>query len=218
LLAGLHLENNQFLEADGHMAVLLDQQPNAPMVLVRKAKCLRSMAQGDAATVLLNKALAIQPKYPPALLELAQLAYHEARFEEAEQLVRESRERDSADRTALHLLVLCQRALGKTTEADANAKLEIKMDAMLERLRNITTKDLPSTPHDANLHAELGDIFLKIGQYADGERWYRSALSRQPNHLASLVALKDYYMDMGLTRQAEEYRLRWERAKSEGPK
>ena len=66
---------------------------------------------------------------------------------------------------------------------------------------------IASSPKDADLRREIGELFLRNGQTEQGLRWLDSALVIDPRHRATHRVLAEYYTKRGnsaLARQHDE--------------
>jgi hypothetical protein len=52
-------------------------------------------------------------------------------------------------------------------------------------------RQIAADPHNADLCYQAGQIMLRNGQEAEGQRWLASALHEDPSYAATLQALTD---------------------------
>ena len=80
------------------------------------------------------------------------------------------------------------------------------MKERLERLAEISTRQMSARPHDPALHCELGTLLLGLGHRELGERWLLSALKQDGHYRPAHVVLADYYRVKGDAEKAEYHR------------
>jgi tetratricopeptide (TPR) repeat protein len=193
-------------EALPHLEYLSQRRPNNLKIQVYLARCYDRMERLDEAEQILTAILDRQPDYGPALAERGKLALRAGRTSEAEQWLRQAVERGPGDVQAHYQLALCLEMNGKAEEAQqVRAHLEEVEDDM-RRIQDISKEKMQQSPHDPNLHYELGAIALRYGLVESGLRWLHRALKEDPKHVPTHKALMEYYQSIGAFARAAEHR------------
>jgi predicted Zn-dependent protease len=193
-------------EALPHLLYLRREQPDDPVVGVRLAQCLAILDRSPEAERLLDEVIAAHPRHAPALAERGRMAVRQRQEQEAEPWLRRAVELEPSDYESRHQLHLCLVKNGKLDEAREQLQVLKRVEADLRRLQDIMSRDMQRSPHDPELHYELGQIALRAGAYRDALRWFQSALREDANHAPSHRALANYYHRMGNTAQATRHR------------
>jgi tetratricopeptide (TPR) repeat protein len=193
-------------EALPHLEHLSRRRPGHLKIQVYRARCYDRMGHSDEAEQILMAVLARQPDYGPALAERGKLALRAGQSREAEVWLRQAVEREPGDIQAHYQLVLCLEKNGKSEEArQAQARLE-QIEGDMRRIQDIAREKMQQTPHDPNLHYELGVIALRYGLVESGLRWLHRALKEDPHHAPSHKALMEYYQRIHDFGRAAEHR------------
>ena len=150
----------------------------------------------DEAAKHLRAALAIQPEYASALLNLAAVAQTQGDLAEAERLLRRSLELqdDAAAHANLGNLLARQR---RTAEALPQFEAAAKLD-----------------PGDASARHNFGAALLAAGRLAEAESAFRAALAIDPRHIRADFSLGQIHARRGEWREAEA---RWRALLSRQP-
>ncbi len=193
-LAAQYLELVQADKARPHLDWLRRRLPGNAIVDVESARCLDLLGEPEEARRLLDDVLSRQPLLAAALLERGRLALRAQELDDAEHYLRAACKRDPGNYEAHFKLMQCLRSQEKHAEADGalKKKKHAEADAALEmanrvksdgtRLREIATGALALRPRDPALHAEIGEILLRLGHLEQGQRWLESALQIDPRH------------------------------------
>jgi tetratricopeptide (TPR) repeat protein len=206
LLAGLHVDLGQAQEALPHLEWLRWRRPQNALVQTRLARCLDLLGRGEEATPLLDDVLARQPDLAPALLERGKLALRAGDLDMARDLLQKACERDPGSYDACYQLHLCLKQLGRDAEARAALERMNQLQQDILRMRDITRNALFERPNDAALHAELGELCLRVGAPEQAVRWLEGALRLDPNNAAAHRGLARYYQGLGQYGLAERHR------------
>lgn len=196
-------------EALPHLEYLSQSAPiklNKLMVQVYLARALDRLGRSDEAEQILAAVLARQPDYGPALTERGKLALRAGRSDEAEKWLRQAIAQEPGDLLAHYQLFLCLGKNGKAEEAQqVQARLE-QIESDVQRAQDIAREKMQRTPHDPDLHYELGIIALRVGAREAGLRWLHRALQEDPNHAPTHKALMEYYQHIRDFGRAAEHR------------
>jgi predicted Zn-dependent protease len=196
LAAGL-VDLAQPAEALPHLEYLRGRQPHDPSILLDYARCQDLLGEHAEAEQILADVCARFPQNGLALAEYGKLLVRGRRPAEAEPLLREACRLEPNDYQAHYQLAQCLEQAHKREEA---RQLQVKLkqiEADTKRVREIVTTLMPRSPHDADLHYELGMIFLRSGAIVEALRWLESALKENPQHVATHQALAQYYQRVG---------------------
>jgi tetratricopeptide (TPR) repeat protein len=205
-LADCLLEEGTFEQAARHLEELRRRQPDNPEVLVRLAFSWRGAGQVDQALRLLESVLQDRPDYGPALRGRGEVALQSGQAEEAEGWLRRGLKANPYDRQTHYLYYQCLERLGRKEEAARQKVIFERVEADILRLIEIGNRLMPARPHDPTLHAELGEILLRMGQQELAGRWLHSALRLDARHGPAHAALADYYRWRGDEPLAAQHR------------
>jgi tetratricopeptide (TPR) repeat protein len=207
LAAGL-LEIGRYQDALEHAEILHKLQPEDPDLRVRLALCHFRLGHDTEARALLDGVIAEHPDYGMALLSRGQLELKAEHFAEAEDWLRRAARVMPYDYKAQWALADCLRRAGKTEEAEKQLDHANVLKDRRQRQGEIMTHLMSQRPNDPALQAELGTLYLQLGNPEVGEGWLLHALRIDPNQLPALEALADFYQQRGEAEKAEEYRQR----------
>jgi predicted Zn-dependent protease len=205
-LAALYLDLGEAREAQPHLEWLRRRQPDHLLVQVRMARCLDFLGRQEEARQLLDDVLARQPAMVAALVERGKFAVRTRELDSAERFLQGACKRDPGNYEAHYQLMQCYRGQGKRKEADAALEKMNRIKQDSSRLREIAAIALSLRPRDPDLHAEVGEILMRLGVPEQGQRWLESALQFDPHHAAATQGLARYYQSLGQTSKAEHYR------------
>jgi tetratricopeptide (TPR) repeat protein len=189
-----------------HLEYLKQRSPDDLMVQVYLARVYDRLGRSQEAEQVLDTVLERQPQLPAALAERGRLALQAGQNEQAEKWLREAVTLDPNDYPSQYQFVLCLERNGKQDELQkARARLQTIEDD-LKRIRMITTIQMQQTPHDPDLHYQVGMIALRAKTTREALRWFQSALREDPNHAPTHKALMEYYESIGDFGRAREHR------------
>jgi tetratricopeptide (TPR) repeat protein len=201
---------NRVKEVLPHLQQLYEKQPNNPDVLLGLARYYRSTDQPGRARELLGRALDIQPDHAQALVEQARVDILEKRLARAEACLRKALAADPSDKAVNYLLYQCLEKAGKTTAARRQwGKVKV-LERDLNRTETILSYDLAKDRRNPDLYWELGQIFSRHGRPDRGLFWYQHALTLNPLHRRTHLALAAYYQSAGQPAKAAVHRQRAE--------
>jgi tetratricopeptide (TPR) repeat protein len=192
-LAIVLLEAKNFTDAIKHLEYLRRCQPDNLRVQVGLAECRHALGDGAEAVRLVERVLAQQPEYAPALALRGQLALESDQPEAAETWLRQAVTRDPSDHQARYNLILCLHRNGKEGEVPQHEQLLKQYEEGVKRFNEIVTHDMVERPHDPALHCTLGQLLLGSGHREEGLRWLHSALRLDPQYAPARKALAEYY-------------------------
>jgi tetratricopeptide (TPR) repeat protein len=206
VLAGVLLDLRRALDALPHLEILQRRLPGNLLAQTRMAACLNLLGRQDEAVVLLDAVLARAPKLAPALFERGALASRDGDFARAEDLLKRAVDADPGDPKALYQLKECLRRQEKFAEVKAIEDRMARIEQDTLRLRAITNTELVDHPRDANLHAELGELYLRNGSVDLGLRWLHGALRLDAENARAHQTLAAYYEAEGSPVLAQRHR------------
>jgi tetratricopeptide (TPR) repeat protein len=193
-------------EALPHLEAARQHRPGDPDVLVRLARCHQGLGELAKARECLDAVLAGHPDNPPALRTRGQQALLEGRPEEAEDWLRRAVRAAPRDYRAHFALGNCLKERHKDAEARAEQAAAEKLKERLERLGEITHRQMSATPRDPALHLELGNLLIELGYPEVGCRWLESALKLDLTSRAAHAALARCYEEQGDAERAAYHR------------
>ncbi len=202
------LEIGHYQEALDHMALLNKIHPDDPDIRIRLALCHFRLNHDAEARALLDGVLAEHPDHGQALLTRGQLELKADHFADAETYLRRAARGMPYDYKAQWALGDCLRRAGKTGEAETQLDHANLLKDRRQRQGEIMTHLMSQRPNDPALQTELGTLYLQLGNPEVGENWLLHALRLDPNHLAALEALAEFYQQREDVERAEAYRQR----------
>jgi tetratricopeptide (TPR) repeat protein len=210
----MHLEDKQAPEALPHLERLMRQAGDDPRVQARMGMCLFLQGQREDARRLMSAAVEHLPDDAPLLIALANLDIQEERGADAEARLRRVLKADPSDTEALFVLASALRIQGKIDEAQAVLTEHTAKRALMDRL-NALLKDVADGPTARpSDHAEIGELFIRIGQEKVGVYWLERALEGDPENQRAHKALASYYEKQG---DAANGALHRQRVRNPGP-
>ncbi|QDT44197.1 tetratricopeptide repeat protein [Gimesia alba] len=207
-LARVNLSHNQVDAALENYRLCTKYQKDHAAALVGIARCLRMKQDANAARAALKTAQQVpesqrlkdfravgDPAYVASnaiLLELGQLELTSGNYKQAVAYLEEALERNPKDRKARLALADAYRGAGELEKAEQQIQIVQKTQKAIKRLDecfDLLQKDL----ENADLRAEIGQIFLEHISENQGVVWLKNALYYDPNHQQAKQALADYY-------------------------
>ena len=189
-LARLLLSLNNPESARPHLQELQLHHGDDPEVQLLQAQVLRLEGKAEEATGLLDRLLQTHPHHAAALNLYSQLVCEREppRYDEAERLLRLALTENPSQFRILYALHKCLENQGKEKEA---AEIRNRLDQMerdIRRLEDLRYRGGVRTPNDPQLHCELGEILLRLGNEDAAMVWLnraRSASSPLPHALTN---------------------------------
>jgi predicted Zn-dependent protease len=192
-------------EAAAEYERLHERDPDNAVFLLGLARCQRQAGRLNEARRLLAPLLRREPHVPGARTEMGQVAKDDGQPAEAIDWLHQAVADDPNDRVAYGVLANCLRQVGREQEErECRDRLE-RLDADLKRMDELT-RTLLSRPYDAALRSELGVLFLRHGEEAEGLRWLGLALEVDPANSEAHHALAEYYEARGDAARAAPHR------------
>jgi len=208
-LARVKLAQNQVDAALENYQLCMKQQKGHAAALVGMGRCLRMKQDVVAARSMLEAAQQIPEQQrmkdfrevgDPAhvainvvLLELGQLELSSGNYKQAASYLEESVELNSKDRKSRLALADAYRGLGQLEKAKQQIQIVEKTQKVFKRLDECFDQ-LQSDLNNADLRAEIGQIFLEHISENQGIVWLKNALYYDPHHQRAKQALADYYL------------------------
>jgi tetratricopeptide (TPR) repeat protein len=158
------------------------------------ARCQRALQRYDDARRSLDKALALNPEQPEALLMMGQLAMDQERLEEALHYFQRAIRYLPDDLTANHALASALQELGRHEEAEPYNRRRLQLEQDLRRLDEIRRSiyDLEFAKDEklgspmrrsrsVALRREAATLAMRVGDDTDAALWVMSLLQYDPN-------------------------------------
>jgi len=199
----------RYEEAMNHLEVLRQRTPaymDKTDVLVRLAICRQRMGRNREARELLDEVLAEHPNHGLALLTRGQIDQVNGQLEQAETWLRRAAEVLPYDYKTHWALTECLRQEGKTEEAQTEEAYANRLKDRWERYSEIASHQLTQRPNDPDLYCEMGKLMLELGNPEGAKNWFVNALLVDPQCVAAINALADYYTKQGDLATAEDFR------------
>jgi predicted Zn-dependent protease len=205
-LANCLLECSRPGEALALLEDLCRRRPDHLLGLVMRGRALYAVGREAEAAAALDELLAEHPSYPIALIERGRLALQAGQAAAAEKHLRQGLRVRPSDAQAWYLLYQALVQQGRQAQAADMLDRFNRLRSDQNRVREIATKEMSQRPNDPALHQELGATLLRGGQAAEGLRWLKSALRKDPHYRPAHEALADYYEKVGLIGLASRHR------------
>ena len=206
----------RFREGLQHAESLLRTHPDDPELQVAAARCRYLLGDKAQAQEALERVVAAHPDYGPALMELGIVEAAAGRDDAAERWLRRAVRVQPYSYQAVYAFAQCLDRLGQDAEAKVQAEHARQIKNRIERLSEISRRDMTVRPFDPALRIELGRLFLGLGQKEVGARWLYSAVQVAPQDPAAHAALAKYYDEEGDTARAAQHRLQASAVRSQG--
>ncbi|QDT96368.1 tetratricopeptide repeat protein [Gimesia aquarii] len=211
-LARVKLSQNQVDQALENYRICTQNQKGHTAALVGIARCLRMKQNIDGARLILQEAQGIPEKQrlkdfrdvgDPAhvarnavLLELGQLELSSGNYEKAATYLEKSLELNSKDRKSRLALANAYRGLGDLEKAEQQIQIVETTQKAIKRMDECFDL-LQKDSKNADLRAEIGQIFLEHISENQGIVWLKNALYYDPKHQQAKQALEKYYAEQG---------------------
>lgn len=205
-LAHLLLDGHDASEAFPHLQELERSHAEEPEVAVALAR-YRHLNGDDAEAIrLLDQTLATNPHFYDALVLRGQLACLQHRPEEGESWLRQALAQQPNDSRTLYIFYQCLQQQGKESEAAKVLARQKAAEKDTERLTQLLTYEIKQTHGNPDVLAEVGVLWLRLGEDKLGVEWLYRALNENPNHQPSHEALLRHFESQGDTEKAEQHR------------
>jgi tetratricopeptide (TPR) repeat protein len=196
----------RYEQALRHFEVLHQRLGDDPDILVRLAQCHQRCNHVQATLTLLEHLLELRPGYGPALRTRAQLELSEERWAEAEIWFRQAIEAMPYDYVSHYGLSESLRNQNKEAEMHVENEQMRQLLNRLERIGEITSREIASRPRDDRLQLELAKLLISVGSDEDGLFWLLNVLKLNPQSREAYLALADLYHQQGKPEQEETCR------------
>ena len=191
------LLSRQGEEALPHLEFLRRRLPDHPELLVQTAQALELQGRGSEARPLLDECLRLYPNYASALIDRGRMALRDNDNEMAEEYLRRAVGLDPGSTTARYHYSLALTANGKKLEADREEKAIARIQADVQRIKEILQGRLQEALDDPAPYHEVALIALRAGRPKEALRWLHNALQVAPNHIPTHYTLAALYHEMG---------------------
>ena len=189
--------------AEQYRAVL-ERAPQNAEALIGLAQTSLVLGKTEDAREQLTRVPADQQNTPAYLWASGMVELNSDHPDRAEPLLRQVLERDPRNVDACYNLMLALSRLGRETEAaQARARFE-QIERDQKRLIELTTREFPAKPSDAELRCELGEIYMRMGLPERGVHWLLMALKLNPDCRRAHERLRDYFDAEGGPDSAEK--------------
>lgn len=179
-------------EALAELEPLADRKLADPKVGLAYAQSLIRLGRTDEGRQLLDVLLAAQPREFAVVLERGRLELDQGDIARAEAWLRQAVERMPHDHQAVFSLSQALRRQNKLAEYGKLQKTLKTLEADINLIAELTGR-LQGRPMDPSLRCEIAKVFLRSGEDREAYLWLKSALRLDPKHVATHVALAEYY-------------------------
>jgi tetratricopeptide (TPR) repeat protein len=152
-----------------------------PDVLALRVDCLVNLGHAAEASGVMEQAHRNNPHNSKIVVMRAQMFLNENQADQARPLLEEAVRLDPLNLQAQSMLM---KAYGQLQQPELAAKQKTKVEEVTKihvTLSDLRTKAV-SSPWDANVRYEMGEIFLKNGHPEDARTWLQAALACNPGH------------------------------------
>jgi len=186
---------------------LFRETPDDPFTIVQVANCRSLAGRTDEAVAILDELLRTAPAHAPALRLRGRIEANRGRDAEALPYLRRAAAAEPGSQETLYAIFLCLQRVGTPDEVRAAERAWRECEKDLRRVSELV-QQVSRRPDDPDLRCEVGALFLRNGQVAEGVRWLESALRLNPTHVASHTALAAHYEATGRADLAAQHRAR----------
>ena len=191
--ARMELETAQVDLAEPHFRECRQQSPDNPEAFLGLAACYVNRGSRQAAMGLLREALSLELKphqAAAALSELGQLQLEDGDVAVAAWSLAKAVDFDPISPRSRLVLATALEQLGESGLAKEQRQAGHLLSEQQVSMTNIARR-VRVNPDNADVRAEAGDMFFKLGMDRDAARWFTTALQIDPNHQASRRALAE---------------------------
>lgn len=207
-LVWLLLDGERFAEARSHLKVLQQSHPDRAEVLIARARSELVNGNTVRARDLLDRVLVAKPEDVAALYWRGQLELEEGDPAVAEHWLRRLLEVDPAHVSGRYALAQALTRLSRPASVVQAQKDRLDQLAVdFRRLKELIGQELEKAPKDAARTAEVGEVFLRLGQQDKGVEWLHKALNLDPNCKRAHGALIEHYEATKQPEEAAKHRL-----------
>jgi tetratricopeptide (TPR) repeat protein len=206
-LVDLYLNEINLDAAEVHIRYLQSTRPQDINVRFASARYLFLLGKEDEASELLDQIWAEVPKHLPTLLTRAKLELQRGRPAEAEKWCQRALEVNAYDTEAQFTLYRSLQAQHeRSSEANFHKKRYEELKAAYQQIQKTVQRgNLTALQHPDQM-AELGRLYLEVGQDVRGLKWLYTVLRIDPRHRAANAALAAYYERNNESEKAERHR------------
>ncbi|HEV3259543.1 MAG TPA: tetratricopeptide repeat protein [Gemmataceae bacterium] len=197
-------KDNRFDEAVPHFDKYLEGDPHDPYALLGLARCQRILGQPDVAVATLERVIATETDYVPALALRGQLELDRDNPEGALVWLRRAYKLNPSYKAANQAMAAALTLLGKGQEAQRYARRGREIELAYVRVDALTKQSL-TDPTDVATRREAGAILFELGHRQEALRWLVGALLLDPNDQETKKALRQCLHQLGDPDLEERY-------------
>ena len=170
---------DQLKEAQEHIDVLLQKQPNSADTHMALANLLNRQGKGEQALAEMQKAISLAPDRGDAYLALAALQNQASQFDSAEASYKKAVALNGNDTGPRLALAAFYQSRSRYAEAE-----------------QLVQQVIAANPQDTDSRAELVKIYLSEGKRNEAEAFLKQVKQDFPNNSAGYRMLGDYYYEI----------------------
>jgi tetratricopeptide (TPR) repeat protein len=190
-------------EAARHLEWLTSTDPADTAAQVQLGACREAQGRPDEAAAILDRVVAGSAD-PTALYYRGRLELNAGRPAAGLPFLRRAADLDPSNVELLYTLFVGTQRAGTANEAKAAEERWRRCEADRRRVSELA-RAIGASPYDPDLRREMGELFLRNGQAAQGVRWLESALRLRPDHAATHRVLAGHYERTGRPDLAREH-------------
>jgi tetratricopeptide (TPR) repeat protein len=191
------LELHQGGEALTHLEYLRRRLPGSPEVLMQLAQALDLQDRDAEARDVLDECLRQHADHAGALAERGRIASRDGEDDKAEDYLRRATRLDPSNPTSRYQFYLILNKNGKKAEAERELDARRRIEADIQRIKDILNGPYKKAPNDPDLHYEVAMILMRAGRPNEMLRWLNSAIQVAPDHVRTHRFLAAYYHETG---------------------
>uniref|UniRef100_A0A0B7A7K4 dolichyl-phosphate-mannose--protein mannosyltransferase n=1 Tax=Arion vulgaris TaxID=1028688 RepID=A0A0B7A7K4_9EUPU len=201
-LANIYNDKQQIDKAEQAYKTALTFRPNMADVHYNLGVLMQNQNRINEATDRYKKAIHFRPKLSVAYLNLGILTAQQGDTEQAKQIYRHCADLDTSglkdprlhDGTKISCIFNHGRVLMD----------EDKLQEALE-LFHIALQRRPEHYQPQSIYNMIGEVYFKMDEVTQAEKWYREALTVKPDHLPAYLTMSKLKQRQGLLEEAENW-------------
>jgi tetratricopeptide (TPR) repeat protein len=200
LLGREHYQKREYDKSEPLLRQVLEQDDRFADVHDMLGVIAHSRGNFTGAETHFERALAINPSYTEAALNLAVTYNDRGKYEAAREVYKRIRGKPTGDKEGLDPFVRGKLANMHADIAAAYADLALPRDAALELEKAVTL-----CPQFADLRTRLGHLLRELKELPRAREHYEAALASRPNYVPARIALGVTMLSLGELDGAEHH-------------
>jgi Tfp pilus assembly protein PilF len=207
-LVDILIFNNNAPEAMRNLEILAKKNPDDRQVKLGLARCQGLLGHAEQARQILDQILADSPADAGALAYRAKVAFQIEPADQAEDWLRRAIGHNPGDKELRYNLYLALNKSGQKQKAAQALADYSRISKDVDQLDILLTRKWDRNPTDPQVPAEIGELYLRVGQAKFALHWLHLALKRDPKYQPAHRLLSEYYASVNDSAKAEFHRRR----------